>query len=171
MNLEVIKLTPSQALPVEMLGSKPFDFDNPYMDPVELSNILQLMTFEEQAMGLAANQLGFNVNVLYVRGLPTACFNPKIVDTGEDEAVLEETTASIPGFVISIKRKQTIRVRYTDAFNDTGTHIFSGLTARVFQRKMDYLNGIRLVDQAHQYHKDKAVKDWMNDKGKPKLII
>lgn len=165
MNLEVIKLTPSQPLPSEMLGVKSFDFDNPYMDPVDLSNILQLMTFESKSMGLAANQLGFGVSVFYIRGLETACFNPKIIDTGEDEDTLEETTASIPGLIIKIKRKQTIRVRYTDAFNQTDTHIFSGLTSRVFQRKMDYLNGIRLIDRANKYHRDKAVKDWISGKG------
>lgn len=170
MNLEVIKLTPSQPLPIEMLGVKKFDFENPLFDPIELSNALQLMTFETQSMGLAANQLGYCTNVFFLRGLESACFNPKIVDTGEDEEVLEETTASIPGLIIKIKRKQTIRVRFTDALNNTNTHIFSGLTARVFQRKMDYLNGIRLVDRANQYHKDQAIKNWNNERKANGLI-
>src|SRR5690606_4878766 len=94
----------------------------------------------------------------YIRGFESACFNPKIVDYGNLTIGMEEVSSSIEDFIIKITRPETIRVRWTNAFGDTHTHVYSGITARAFQRKMDFLNGKKLIDQANRYHRNKAIK-------------
>jgi len=158
-NLVIIK--PREQLPAIFNSCRKFDFDSMEHHPADISNILQLMCFETKAMGLAAPQLNYDYNVFYIRGFgDTACFNPKIVDSSEDEDIAEETTASIPGLIVKIKRPTHIRVRWTNVNGETDTHVYTGLTSRVFQRKMDYLNGIKLLDRANFMHRDNAIKNY-----------
>lgn len=137
-----------------------FDFTAPLTGPVQLSNKLQLTTFDQNLYGLAANQVGLNTRVIYIRGFSSAMFNPIIVDSAKDSLYLEETSACYPGLILKVKRPDIIKVRWTDAFGNTETNIYSGLTSATIQRKIDYLDGISFIDRATKYHRDKALKKW-----------
>ena len=71
------------------------------------------------------------------------CINPMIVDHSVDmSSEIVETCNDHKGIVLSPKRFNWIRVRYTAINGNTDTIKFSGLTSVLFQHCMDHLNGI-----------------------------
>jgi peptide deformylase len=157
---KMITLTPNQTLPDEMLNPAVFDFTNPPIHPIILSNTMQEFTYENDGLSVAANQIGVNLRVVYLRGMESACFNPKITEWGDESQVLEEMSLSVPRLIVKIKRVVTLRCRYTDAFGNTHVQVFSGMTARALQQAIDSLDGIRLIDRASLFHREKALKEY-----------
>ena len=112
-------------------------------------------------VGLAANQIGIPFKLFVLENdPPIACFNPNIVDVGDKEEYQEEGCLTYPGLFVKIKRPVSIKIRYQDADGQWHTEKFTGLTARIIQHEMDYLNGIRFFDRATKYHRDKAFNKW-----------
>lgn len=139
---------------------KEFDFANPPFDPLEFSkNLVQIM-YDNNGIGLAANQVGIPYKIFTMRGKPAdfACFNPKIVMPSEEKITLEETCLSFPGLAVKIKRSQHVRVRFQIPSGETVTQMFTGMTARVFQHELDHLNGIIFYKRANRFHREKAFK-------------
>lgn len=139
-----------------------FDFKDPSFDPIEFSQNLVKFMYDENGLGVAANQVGVPYRIFAMRGSPEnfVCFNPKIVQYGEMEVVLEEGCLSYPGLVVKVKRPQHIRVRFNTPNGEVLTKQFTGMTARVFQHEYDHLDGIRFYDKANKFHRDKAMKEW-----------
>lgn len=139
-----------------------FDFSNPPFDPIEFAQNLVKFVYENNALGLAANQVGVKYKVFAMRGQPEnfVCYNPKIIQPSEQEVVLEEGCLSYPGLLVKIKRPQHIRVRFQTPNGETMTKQFTGITARVFQHEMDHLMGIKFYDLANRFHREKAFKQW-----------
>ena len=139
-----------------------FDFKDPPFDPIEFAQNLVKFMYDENGLGVAANQVGVPYRIFAMRGSPEnfVCFNPKIVQYGEMEVVLEEGCLSYPGLVVKVKRPQHIRVRFNTPNGEVLTKQFTGMTARVFQHEYDYLDGIRFYDKANKFHRDKAMKEW-----------
>lgn len=136
-----------------------FNFNNPPMDPHELAHILAQTMIKNDGMGLAAPQIGLPYRVFVVIGNPIiCCFNPKIVDVGEDEQLMEEGCLSYPDLFVKIKRPQVIRIRYTQPDGVTVTNQFQDLTARVMQHELDHLNGICHLSRANSFHLEQAKK-------------
>ena len=52
--------------PILTQKCEPFDFENPIMDPYELSDGLQKIRKEGAGVGLAAPQVGLNTQVLVI---------------------------------------------------------------------------------------------------------
>jgi len=103
---------------------------------------------EEDGVGLAANQVGFNMRIVIAQ-LPEdksyVLINPEIIESdGED--VMEEGCLSFPGISIYIKRAEKIKVRGLDMNGNDVEYIFDGLLARIFQHEVDHLNGKTIVD-------------------------
>ena len=144
-----------------------FDFSNPPMDPIELAQNLVKTMYDNNGIGLSANQVGIPYRVFALRGAPEnfVCFNPKIVQPSEMEITLEEGSLTYPGLLVKIKRPQHIRVRFTTPNRETLTKQFTGITARIFQHEMDHLNGIIFYNRANLYHRDQALKKWKNHNG------
>lgn len=139
---------------------EPYSFmDNPRY-AVWLSNSLQMTCFTRDWPAISAPQIGVNARAFYLQGFESAFFNPKIVDTSSTMTYIEEYSPSHLGLVVKIKRPDTIRIRWTNALNETRTDIFTGLTARIIQRKVDYLNGIDFLSRATKIHRDKAIKNY-----------
>jgi peptide deformylase len=139
-----------------------FDFIKPQIDPVELAEQMVKFMYEKNAIGLAANQVGYPYRVFAMRGEPEnfVCFNPKIVANSEAEVLLEEGCLTFPGLYIKIKRPQHVRVRFTGPNGDTFTKQFTGMTARIFQHEMDHLDGVVFYNRANRYHRDRALRKW-----------
>lgn len=138
-----------------------FDEDGrPFLDAPKISNSMQMTVHEKGAVGIAANQCGLPWRIIWVNGLDSALFNPKIVETGNDMVTLEEASLSHPGLIVKIKRPDVIRLRFTDATGVGRTRVFSGLTSRVIQRKMQILDGELFYKIANPFHREKALKKW-----------
>ncbi len=109
------------------------------------------MMFVSQGVGLAAPQVGVNVQ-LFVAS-PTfdpndllVMLNPKIAaELGWDEQ--EEGCLSFPGIYGNVKRRQRIIVEFMDLSGAPATLDLVDFPARVVQHEMDHLAGTLLVDR------------------------
>jgi len=131
-------------------------------DPVEFSKELVKFMYDNNGLGLAANQVGVPYRIFAMRGQPEnfVCFNPKIVYYSEETVSLEEGCLSFPNLIVKIKRPENIRVRFTKPNYETITRQFTGLTARIFQHEFDHLNGELYFKRASRYHRELAMKKW-----------
>jgi peptide deformylase len=139
-----------------------FDFKDPPFDPIDFAHNLIKFMYENNGLGVAANQVGVPYRIFAMRGAPEnfVCFNPKIVSHSKDEVVLEEGCLSYPGLLVKIKRPTVIRVRFNTPNGDSLTKQFIGMSARVFQHEYDHLDGIRFFDRANKFHRDQAMRKW-----------
>jgi peptide deformylase len=110
--------------------------------------------YEEEGIGLAANQVGVNLNLMIIdvshldeyKDLePIVFFNSEISEEyGCIE--LEEGCLSIPEIRATIPRAETIVVQYTDELGNHNTKHFDGMLCRVILHEMDHLNGKFFTD-------------------------
>ena len=156
--MELIKF----ADPVLHTQCQYFDFKTPPFDPLEFSQKLVGFMYENNGIGLAANQIGVPYSVFCMRAHPEnfVCFNPKVVQFSNQTIVLEEACLSYPRLLIKIKRPQHIRVRFNTPNGDTLTKQFTGLAARMFLHEMEHIQGKIFYSSANFYHKEQALKKW-----------
>lgn len=110
--------------------------------------------YEEEGIGLAANQVGQNLNLMvldvsHLEGFetvePMVLINSKIVDT-EGEIEIEEGCLSIPEIRASINRPETITLSFNNENGVEKTEKYSGMMSRVIQHEIDHLNGKFFTD-------------------------
>ena len=159
----------------KFLGSdelEDFDFKNPQIDPVDLSQSMVSLMRKGMGYGLAANQVGLPLKMFVLDGEPAyAVFNPRITYFGEEEILLEEGCLSYPGLALKIKRPRFIRVRFRDPYGDYVTKQFDGITARVFQHEFDHINGVDFTQKVSKLKRDMAIKKWKKKYGRTKLSL
>lgn len=140
---------------------KPFDFDNPPMDPKQLADDLKEAMIEHRGVGLSANQLGIPYQV-FVAGDPNdpdnivTAFNPRIVFKSDQLVPIEEGCLSYPGLFLIIERPSIIRMRYADYTGRVNTFMYDGLPARVIQHEMDHMLGIPFTSNVSRLKLDRA---------------
>lgn len=138
-----------------------FDFANPPVDPIKLANQLAELMIRARGIGLSANQAGLPYRLFVMNTSPiTACFNPRLVDVGEEQVLLDEGCLTYPGLTIKVKRPKNIKVRFTLPNGDTTTQKFTGITARVFLHELDHMNGENFINRAGPLAKSQAFKKW-----------
>ena len=168
-----MKLVPPND-PVLTTPCQPFDFSNPPFDPIEFSKELVKFMYDNNGIGLAANQVGVPYRIFAMRGQPEnfVCFNPKLVQPSEMTVELEEGCLTYKGLLVKITRPQHVRVRFTTPNNDVLTKQFTGMTARVFQHELDHLEGVVFYNRANRFHREQALKKWRNgDKFEMKVTV
>ena len=137
-----------------------FDFSNPPTDPIQLAYDLTEALFRLDGLGLAAPQVGLPYRAFAMRSVPTlVCFNPIIIDQGEDKITLEESCLTFPGYYVKISRPRTIKVRYTEPNGNVVKHIFDGMTARIFAHETNHCDGILCKQHATLYHREQAERN------------
>jgi len=148
--------------PILKTKCEEFDFINPPFDPIEFSKDLIKFMYDNNGLGLAANQVGVPYRIFAMRGAPEnfVCFNPKIVLPSTEQVILEEGCLTYPGLLVKIKRSQHIKVRFRTPNGETLTKTFTGMTARIFQHELDHLDGIEFFSRANKYHREQAFKKW-----------
>jgi peptide deformylase len=146
--------------PILTTECKPFDFTNPPFDPIDFSKEFIKFMYDSGGIGLAANQVGVPYRIFAMRGAPEnfVCFNPKIVQLGEQEVSLEEGCLTYPGLLVKIKRPQHIRVRFQTPNSDTLTKQFTGMSARIFQHEFMHIEGKTFKDCASRLSLELALK-------------
>ena len=131
------------------------------LDPVKnfqsISNILTDMfdtMYELEGIGLAANQIGLNLNLMIIdishtddTYPPSAFANGTILD-GSGKESMDEGCLSIPGIQVNVSRSETVIFSYQDTEGNSHEGEFSGLMARVIQHEMDHLSGRLIIDHA-----------------------
>jgi peptide deformylase len=113
-------------------------------------NMLDTM-YAADGIGLAANQVGIPVRIVVIdvgEG-PITLFNPRIVNHGEDKAVLREGCLSVPGLTGEVERWKKITVEGMTQ-NGVGCEKLEaeGLLARALQHEIDHLDGVLFLDKA-----------------------
>jgi peptide deformylase len=148
--------------PILTTPCQQFSFQNPPIDPIELSQNLVKFIYDNNGLGLACNQVGLPYRMFVMRGYPDnfACFNPKVVYEDNEMVSMDESCLSFPGLVVKIKRPKNIRVRFQTPNSDIRSETFSGMAARVFLHELDHLDGVLYFNRANKYHKEVALKKW-----------
>ncbi len=115
-----------------------------------LNGMLELM-YEQQGVGLAGPQVGWNVRVLTmdVEGKKEGeriFINPAILET-EGVDMAEEGCLSLPGLKAVVARAGRVVVA---AYTVRGERVeleAEGLAARAWQHEIDHLNGVLFIDK------------------------
>ena len=149
---------------------KPFNFDEPVMDPYELSNELHKIRKEGGGIGLAAPQVGINTQVLVIgmgnfqtegaEDYNQVFFNPNILsyEAGEKTYMLEGCL-SYPRLFVKVKRPQNMTMEW---WTEEGTRCeeeFVGITSRILQHEVDHLNGITFIKRAERLPSAKSTEE------------
>lgn len=152
--------------PILTAPCQPIDIVDPQIDLLETAQEMVRYLHNNNGMALAANQIGIPYRIIALRGQPQnfVCINPRIVQPSEQLITLEESCLTFKGLYVKIKRSQHIRVRFITPNCDTRTETFTGMTARVFQQHMDYLDGVLYHTRANRYHREQAFKKWKKPK-------
>ncbi len=121
--------------------------------------------YEENGIGLAANQVGFDMNlfIIDISGIEedekTRVFiNGEIINS-EGESWFEEGCLSIPDIRLNVKRPDIIKFKYQDEKGREFEEDFDGLLARAIQHEVDHLNGVFIVDRVSKSEKMSVAKE------------
>ena len=155
--------------PILLQKCEPFNFDEPIMDPYELSEGLQKIRKDGGGVGLAAPQVGLNTQVLVIgmgdfktEGVATynqVFFNPTILSYEEGNIYMLEGCLSYPGLVVKVKRPENMTMEWYTEEGSRCEERFTGMTSRILQHEVDHLNGITFLKRAVRLHLQKAQKD------------
>jgi peptide deformylase len=122
--------------------------------------------YEENGIGLAANQVGVGINLFIIdisdiedESESIHIFiNGEIIDSS-GESWFEEGCLSIPDVRLDVKRPEKITFKYQDLNGETHTDEIEGLLARAIQHEVDHLNGLLIIDRVSKTTKFSIVKE------------
>lgn len=126
---------------------------------VEPGNLQNLQTFIDDmfdtlrasgGVGLAANQVGSNLNlfVVIVEQKELVFVNPVVIDASTETDKQDEGCLSLPGLVLKIPRSKKIKVMFRDRNGEQQVTDMEDGWARIFLHEFDHLQGIMMDDRA-----------------------
>lgn len=129
----------------------------PVEDFAEAAELVEDMfdtMYEEDGIGLAANQIGRDLNLTVVDishtdewDTPFVFVNGEILERW-GESAMEEGCLSLPGIRVEVSRSEGVRFAYQDLSGEKHVQEYDGLMARVIQHEMDHLTGRVISDHA-----------------------
>ena len=129
----------------------------PVKDFKKLSSLIDDMfdtMYEESGVGLAANQIGVDLNlfIIDISGIEEETESVHIFINGEiiessGESWFEEGCLSIPDVRLEVKRPEFIQFKYQDENGTEHIEEMGGLLARAIQHEIDHLKGVFIVDR------------------------
>ena len=133
--------------------------------------------YEEEGIGLAANQVGVDINLIIIdishtdeTDEPNIFINPEIIMKTGDKTVYSEGCLSLPGVTLDVLRPENVILRYQTKDEVWHEDEFSGLLSRAIQHEMDHLNGIFTIDRVSELDKIKYKKDLLSIRANAKKI-
>ena len=118
--------------------------------------------YEAEGIGLAANQVGFDMNLFIIDITHTEeieetyiFVNSTIIDTNGSEELFQEGCLSLPGIALDVLRPEKVKLRYQTVDGQWCENEFDGLLARAIQHEMDHLNGLFIVDRVGEVERIK----------------
>ena len=155
--------------PILLQKCEPFNFDEPVVDPYELSDELHKIRVKGGGIGLAAPQVGINTQVVVIgmgnfqtegaEDYNQVFFNPNIISMGDEKSYMIEGCLSYPGLFVKVKRPNSMVMEWWTEEDTRCEETFDGITSRILQHEVDHLNGITFIKRAERYHLEKAKKD------------
>lgn len=152
-----------------------FDWDNPVMDPRDLEEQMVKLMWQNNGIGLAANQVGIKARVftMYTRNLdgvtePFAIFNPKILAVSNELEQGEEGCLSFPNLFFHVSRPQHVVAEFFDRDKNLCIIRFDSIDARCFLHELDHLNGVCFTSKASKLKLDRAVAKQRKFNGRTK---
>ncbi len=142
----------------------PFDLENSPVDLKELKESLVEKMFEENGIGLAANQLGYPYRVFVIRGArkeeSVMFVNPEIVNQSEYTVNRQEgcLTGGLEDIYAMVNRPDWVTATWHDENKEQQKHTLKDMTARVFQHELDHLDGILFIDHCSKLKLDRAME-------------
>tara|TARA_B100000686_G_scaffold355381_1_gene474079 strand:- start:22720 stop:23277 length:558 start_codon:yes stop_codon:yes gene_type:complete len=114
--------------------------------------------YEADGIGLAANQVGFDLSLFIIdithtdeADEPNIFINPKITSKGGVEDTYAEGCLSFPEITLEVIRPKEISLKYQTLDEKWHEDTFSGLLSRAIQHEMDHLDGIYFIDRISQF--------------------
>ncbi|GIV29311.1 MAG: peptide deformylase [Bacteroidia bacterium] len=176
-----------------VLRNKGKDISSDYPNLKQLISDMFETMYAAKGVGLAAPQIGLNINLFIVDASPFAeddeddtmsdeereklaafkkvFINAKIEKEEGDEWKFKEGCLSIPGIREDVMRKPIITISYMDENFVPHTETFDGIVARIIQHEYDHTQGILFVDKISSFRKKmiaKKLKDIENGLITPK---
>lgn len=139
-----------------------WDFSNPPMDIVELSESMVKTMLAKNGLGLAYNQTNLpdNFSIFAMRGSPEnfIIINPRIIQPSEEVIRLEEGCLSFKNLLVPIVRPRHVRVRFNAPNGEVFTKTFTDMTARIFQHEYNHIEGKHFFDGVSRLTLERAIK-------------
>ncbi len=118
--------------------------------------------YEAEGIGLAANQVGLNMNLFIIDVTHTdeaedvhIFINSEIVALHGENTFFQEGCLSLPGIALDVERPEKVVLKYQTVDQDWHEDEFEGLLARAIQHEMDHLKGVFIVDRVSEIEKIK----------------
>lgn len=113
--------------------------------------------------GLAAPEVGIPSRVIVTAGVlsdkPICMVNPEII-AHQGEILCEEDSLTFPGAYIPVKRNKQITLQYQDLDNNLQVLQLEDVISGMVQQKIDYLNGILLIDHLSKLKRDRFLSKY-----------
>ena len=124
----------------------PLDDDNKKL----LADMIQTM-YDNNGIGLAANQVGFNRKIFVMdisneKNNPQIFINPVIEKQAKEKLTEGEGCLSCPGKFVDVRRPTYVGLKWFCEHGEEQYKTFYNLPARVVQHEMDHLNGRLILD-------------------------
>ena len=147
LNNPVILLFPE----VNKISCKPVNFGKSSVNDLEsILADLGSTCNRYKALGLAANQLGYNKQIFVWRNRKDILgymVNPHIVQFSKDRCVIEEACLSLPNEKYWVKRYKQIKMYWYDVFGKCHFYQAKGAEAFVLQHEFDHLYSVCIKDK------------------------
>ncbi len=134
--------------------------------------------YDEPGVGIAAPQVGANVNLIvvdaeYIVGgdrKPLIMINPVVIEWSRNEDIFPERCLSVPGIEVDVQRKTEIVVAFMDLNMDAQAIEVSEFEARVIQHEIDHLKGKLIIDYLSKLRKGMYIKSVFKSMRKAKKV-
>merc|ERR1711904_217448 len=121
----------------------------------ELAKGMFKVMYETDGIGLAAPQVGLNVQVMVFNPTGEASVpeeevvlvNPRILNRSKGQTLFEEGCLSLPNIHGDIKRPKAVTLEAQDLSGKKMRHSLEGLEARIFLHEFDHLDGKLFPDR------------------------
>ncbi len=122
--------------------------------PQMLEDLKDTLTEHQRAYkmgrGLAAPQIGYNKRIVYIQtpDFTSYLINPEIVWRSPEMFDVWDSCFSMEAkFFVKIPRNRSIKVKYTDEFQEFHNDTFSDDMSELLQHEIDHLDGIMCSDR------------------------
>lgn len=134
------------------------DIDSSYPELKQLIADMFETMYASEGVGLAAPQIGRNINVVVIdadavsenfpecKGRKFALINPTIEILDGPTESRSEGCLSLPGISENVKRVEHIRLNWLDEDFNPHTEEMTGFLSRIVQHELDHLDGQVFID-------------------------
>ncbi len=110
--------------------------------------------YEKDGIGLAANQVGLDMNLFIIDITHTEetndvniFINSKIISKNGNQKLYQEGCLSLPEIALDVTRPEYVKIKYQTLDKKWHENEFGGLMSRAIQHEIDHLNGIFVIDR------------------------